>query len=204
MICFKSIRQNEPLAMPELAGFTMNFSEPELTSTACPACGYPGVFAALAPPADIAAVRKPHNKAGFSLNLEQQITDDLGAFARAGWSQGQYEAFEFTDINKTVSLGLSLAGKRWGRGDDTVGLAFAINDASAAAKRFFAAGGLGILVGDGTLVHSSPENIIETYYNWAAIGALKLTADYQFIVNPAYNTDRGPVSVFGIRAHIEF
>jgi hypothetical protein len=78
------------------------------------------------------------------------------------------------------------------------------NDASSAAKRFFAAGGLGILVGDGTLIHSAPENIIETYYEWAAIGALKLTADYQFIVNPAYNTDRGPVSVFGICAHIQF
>lgn len=155
-------------------------------------------------PADIAAVRKGHNKAGFALNLEQQLSDGLGAFARAGWTQGQYEAFDFTDIDKTVSLGLSLAGKRWGRDDDTVGLAYAINDASAAAKRFFAAGGLGILVGDGMLVHSGPENLIEAYYNWAAIGALKVTADYQFIANPAYNRDRGPVSVFGLRLHLEY
>jgi len=155
-------------------------------------------------PADIAAVRKSHNKSGFSLNLEQQLADDIGMFARAGWSHGQFEAFEFTDINKTISLGLSLTGQRWGRSDDTFGVAVAVNNASSAAKRFFAAGGLGILVGDGQLVHSGPESILETYYSLAVVSSAKLTLDYQFIKNPAYNRDRGPVSVFGVRAHIEF
>jgi len=155
-------------------------------------------------PADIAAVRKSHNKSGFSLNLEQQLADDIGMFERAGWSQGQYEAFEFTDINKTVSFGLSLTGQRWGRPDDTVGVALAVNEASSAAKRFFAAGGLGILVGDGRLLRSGPESIFETYYSFAAFSGAKLTLDYQFINNPAYNRERGPVSVFGVRAHIEF
>jgi high affinity Mn2+ porin len=28
--------------------------------------------------------------------------------------------------------------------------------------------------------------------------------DYQFVVNPAFNRDRGPVSVFGTRIHWEF
>jgi high affinity Mn2+ porin len=155
-------------------------------------------------PADIAAVRKSHNKSGLSLNLEQQLADDIGMFARAGWSQGQFEAFEFTDINKTISLGLSLTGQRWGRPDDTFGVAVAVNNASSAAKRFFAAGGLGILVGDGKLLHSGPECIFETYYSLAVVSGANLTLDYQFINNPAYNRDRGPVSVFGVRAHIEF
>jgi len=31
-----------------------------------------------------------------------------------------------------------------------------------------------------------------------------LTFDYQLFNNPAYNRDRGPVSVFSIRAHAEF
>jgi high affinity Mn2+ porin len=155
-------------------------------------------------PADIAAVRKGRNKAGVSLNLEQQLTDDLGAFARAGWTQGKNEAFEFTDINRTISLGLSLGGKSWQRPDDRIGVAIAINDASAAAKRFFAAGGLGILVGDGKLLRSGPEEILEAYYSFAAFSFAKLTMNYQFINNPAYNRDRGPVSVFGIRAHAEF
>jgi high affinity Mn2+ porin len=155
-------------------------------------------------PADIAAVRSTHTKVGFSFNLEQQVADDLGIFARTGWTQGQYEAFEFTDINKTLSFGASLGGARWGRADDRFGLAFVINDASQAAKRFFAAGGLGVLVGDGQLLHSGPEKIIETYYSLAAFSFARLSLDYQFIVDPAYNRDRGPVSVFGIRAHAEF
>jgi high affinity Mn2+ porin len=155
-------------------------------------------------PADIAAVRRWHNKAGLSLNLEQQITEDLGAFARTGVTQGKNEAFEFSDINRTLSLGLSLSGKRWDRPDDRLGLAMAINDASDAAKRFLAAGGLGILVGDGKLLRSGPEEILEAYYSFAAFRFAKLAVDYQFINNPAYNRDRGPVSIFGIRAHAEF
>jgi high affinity Mn2+ porin len=155
-------------------------------------------------PANIAAIRAGHNKAGFSFNLEQQVADDFGVFARAGWTQGQFEAFEFTDINKTLSFGGSLGGARWGRADDRVGLAVVVNDASAAAKKFLAAGGLGILAGDGQLLHSGPEQIVETYYSFAAFSFAKLSLDYQFIVNPAYNRDRGPVSVFGFRARAEF
>jgi high affinity Mn2+ porin len=155
-------------------------------------------------PADIVAVRTVHNRVGVSCNLEQQLTEGLGVFARAGWSQGQFEAFEFTDINKTVALGLSATGTRWGRPDDTVGVAVAVNDASGVAKQFFAAGGLGILVGDGQLVHSGPEYIVETYYNVAVFKFAKLSFDYQFVSNPTYNRDRGPVSIFGFRAHGEF
>jgi high affinity Mn2+ porin len=155
-------------------------------------------------PADIAAVRKAHNRGGVSVNIEQQIREDIGVFARAGWNQGRYEAFEFTDINKTAALGLSIKGKEWDRPDDTLGFALVINDASAAAKRFFGAGGLGILVGDGKLLHSGPENIIETYYGIAVFSFATLTFDYQFVNNPAYNRDRGPVSIFGVRTHVEF
>jgi high affinity Mn2+ porin len=96
-----------------------------------------------------------------------------------------------------------LTSQRWRRPDDTVGLAFAVNDASGAAKRFFAAGGLGGIIGDGALIHSGPENIVETYYSFAVLNGAKLTLDYQFIRNPAYNRDRGPVSGFGFRAHLE-
>ena len=92
---------------------------------------------------------------------------------------------------------------RWGRPDDVIGLAGAVNDTSAAAKRFFAAGGLGILAGDGQLPHSGPEQIIETYYSFAAFSFAILTVDYQFIVNPAYNRDRGPVWILSLRLHLE-
>jgi len=155
-------------------------------------------------PVDIASVREFHNKVGVGLNGEQQISQDLGAFIRAGYTQGQYEEYEFTDINKTVSSGLSLTGGSWGRADDTVGLALAFNDASTAAQQFFNAGGTGLLVGDGQLPRPGVEQILETYYSFAVFGFAKLSADYQFIQNPAYNRDRGPVSVFGLRAHAQF
>jgi high affinity Mn2+ porin len=154
--------------------------------------------------ADIAAVRSMHDRGGFSFSANQTLTDDLGVFARAGWSQGQYEDFDYTDIDRSVSGGLSLTGKRWDRPDDTVGFATAMNEPSSAAKRFFAAGGLGILVGDGQLLHSGPEGIIETYYKFAVFSWANVTLDYQFVNNPAYNRDRGPVSILGMRFHAEF
>jgi high affinity Mn2+ porin len=154
-------------------------------------------------PADIAAVRLMHLRGGVSLNLEQPLTEELGLFARAGWSQGHFEAFDFTDINTTVSLGLSVTGARWGRAGDTGGVAFAVNGASGAAKQFFGAGGLGILVGDGQLPHAGPEYILETYYSLAVFPCAKLSLDYQCVDHPAYNRDRGPVSILGLRIHGE-
>jgi high affinity Mn2+ porin len=155
-------------------------------------------------PADIAAVRDYRSKVGVGLNLEQALTDDLGLSARAGWSQGNVEAYDFTDINATGSLGVSLKGTKWGRSDDTVGLATAVNAASGAAVEFFNAGGLGILVGDGKLPKPGTEQVIETYYSLAAFSFAHITADYKFINHPAYNRERGPVLVFGIRLHAQF
>jgi high affinity Mn2+ porin len=151
-----------------------------------------------------AAVRNYRSKAGIGLNLEQQLTEDLGLFARAGWSQGSVEEVDFTEINRTISAGISLAGSRWGRPDDTVGLAFAVNQISHQGKLYLAAGGLGGIIGDGQLPHAGPEQIIETYYRFAVFSFAQVTADYQFVNNPAYNRDRGPVSVFGVRLHAQF
>jgi high affinity Mn2+ porin len=160
--------------------------------------------AAVGGPADIAAVRRYRSRAGIALNLEQSITDELGLFVRAGDSEGGREAFEFTDIDKTFAIGISWQGKRWGRPDDVFGLATAIDDISRRAKDFLNDGGLGILVGDGRLPNSAPERVVETYYSIAVRPYLHLTADYQFVDNPAYNRDRGPVSVLGARLHFQY
>jgi high affinity Mn2+ porin len=154
-------------------------------------------------PANIAVVRKYQSRAGISMNVEQEITSDLGAFMRAGWADGNIEPYEFSDIDRTVSAGLSLKGKQWGRPDDTFGLAGIVNEISGVHQQFLNDGGLGILVGDGMLPHPGPEQIIETYYAFPLF-ASTVTLDYQFVVNPAYNRDRGPVSVIGARVHAEF
>jgi high affinity Mn2+ porin len=155
-------------------------------------------------PADITAVRRYQSRGGVSLNLEQQITEQLGLFARAGWADGNIEPYEFTDVDRTVAAGVSLNGKQWGRPDDTVGVAGVVNGITKVHQEFLNDGGLGILIGDGMLPHPGPEQIIESYYNYAVSSSTHLTFDYQFITNPAYNTDRGPVSVVGGRFHWQF
>lgn len=153
---------------------------------------------------DVSLVRRYRTRPGVALNLEQQIAPDLGAFARASLNDGHIETFEFTDINRSVAAGLSLRGDRWSRPTDTVGLAGVVNDISKDARNYFAAGGLGILVGDGQLPSAGLEKILELYYNATVVGGINLTLDYQHVENPAYDTARGPVDVFGFRVHAEF
>ena len=99
---------------------------------------------------------------------------------------------------------MSLNGKRWGRPDDAVGIAGVINNIAGVHRAFLNAGGLGILVGDGQLPHPGLEQIIEAYYSYALTASTRISADYQLIINPAYNTDRGPVNVFSARIHTAF
>jgi high affinity Mn2+ porin len=148
--------------------------------------------------------RRYRSRAGVSFDLEQQLGSDLGMFARAGKGSGNLEAYEFSDIDRSVSIGLSIKGGRWGRADDTLALAAIDNCISANRERFLNAGGLGILVGDGQLPHPGAEQILETYYRWAAVQWAELTLDYQYVLNPAYNTDRGPVSIVALRLHAHF
>ncbi len=152
---------------------------------------------------DPAAVRQYRKRDGLSLDLEQQITDDVGLFARAGDAGGNVETYEFTDIDRTVSLGMSLQGSRWHRPNDTWGLAGVVNAISGERQRYLAAGGLGILVGDGQLPHPGNEDIVETYYSLAIVSAFHLTLDYQWVANPGYNSDRGPVSIVAVRVHAQ-
>ncbi|MGA7711744.1 MAG: carbohydrate porin [Rhizomicrobium sp.] len=151
-----------------------------------------------------ALVRKAASRPGAALNFEQQISDTFGLFARASLNDGSKEALDFTEINRSLAAGLSLKGEGWGRPNDTVGVAGVVNALSSSARRYFAAGGIGILIGDGQLPHYATENILETYYSGQLTDWLVASADYQFIANPAYNRDRGPVSVLSVRLHTQF
>jgi len=155
-------------------------------------------------PADINAVRAYTSRPGVSLNIEQQLMENLGVFLRAGWADGDIEPWDFTDIDRTVSGGVSIGGKSWGRPDDTIGIAGVVNGISSAHVAFLNAGGLGILVGDGQLTNYGLEKIFEAYYSYALNSSTKLTFDYQFVDNPGYNADRGPANVFAARAHWQF
>lgn len=154
-------------------------------------------------PADTASVRSYRSRAGVSFNLEQSVTRDLGIFARAGVADGSVESYEFTDIDRTAAAGFTLSGASWSRPTDFFGLAGVVNGVSNARRAYLDAGGLGILVGDGRLPNSGPEKIIESYYSFP-ISVWRATLNYQLIANPAFNRDRGPVSVFGARLRAQF
>ncbi|NOJ46525.1 outer membrane beta-barrel protein [Bradyrhizobium sp. WSM 1744] len=152
---------------------------------------------------DISLTRTGRLKYGYVFNVEQSVTDDIGLFGRWSWNNGKTEIMSFTDIDASLSLGTSIRGTAWGRPDDTIGIAGAINALSRDHRDFIAAGGLGPLIGDGQLNYRK-ERILETYYAYALTKQITLTADYQFVTNPAYNADRGPVHVFSGRLHGEF
>ena len=152
---------------------------------------------------DIARTRTGRLKYGYVINLEQSVSDDIGVFGRWSWNDGKAEIMAFTDIDASLSLGASIKGTRWGRPDDVVGIGGAVNALSNDHRDFIAAGGLGVLIGDGRLNYRK-ERILEAYYAVALNKHLTFTADYQLIVNPAYNADRGPVSIFSGRLHGEF
>jgi high affinity Mn2+ porin len=152
---------------------------------------------------DIAQTRTGRIKYGYVVSLEQALTDEVGVFGRWSWNDGKTEIMAFTDIDASLSLGASIKGTRWGRPDDVVGIGGAINALSRDHRDFIAAGGLGVLIGDGQLNYRR-ERILESYYAFALNKQLTLTGDYQLITNPAYNADRGPVHVFSGRLHGEF
>jgi high affinity Mn2+ porin len=109
----------------------------------------------------------------------------------------------YNDSNWSLSLGTSVQGAAWRRTNDTLGLGYVRSGASRSAQEYLAAGGTSILDGDGALNYGS-ENVVEAYYNLAVWKEIHLTPDYEFVVNPAFNRDRGPVSVFALRFHLKF
>jgi high affinity Mn2+ porin len=150
-----------------------------------------------------ADVRHFATRSGISFNAEQSLTDDIGLFARGGIDEAGVEPYEYTDIDRTVGGGISVSGKIWSRNDDIVGLAGVTNWIGRQHIAYLAAGGLGVIIGDGALPRPAPERIVEAYYNLAVVKEVHLTFDTQFIDNPAYNAERGPVIVVGARLHAE-
>jgi high affinity Mn2+ porin len=155
-------------------------------------------------PPDLARVRQYRSRIGGSFDLEQPVTDDVGVFARVGKAQGNVEVFEFTDIDRSVELGGALKGTHWRRPGDTLGIALLDDGISAEREQYLNLGGLGILVGDGKLPHPGAEEVLETYYSIGIVSWAQLTADHQYVRNPAYNRDRGPVSLWALRLHMQF
>ena len=150
---------------------------------------------------DTGQVRKTARRWGGYVNIEQELTPALGGFLRVSAANGAIAAYEFADIDRSVSGGVVVSGALWRRPQDSVGLALAVNGASGAQKRYLAAGGAGSLPADGTVAHAGDEVIVEANYGWHPSASVVVTVDYQMVANPAYNRDRGPAHVLGLRVH---
>ncbi len=142
-------------------------------------------------------------KFGLGLSADQELTNEIGIFARAGWNDGKYATWAFTEIDQTLNAGISIKGNKWNCSDDVFGFSGVVNGISSAHRNFLKAGGHGFIIGDGNLNYGN-ELVLETYYSARFSKFLWVSFNYQFVNNPAYNKDRGPVHVFGIRAHVEF
>ncbi len=143
------------------------------------------------------------SKYGFSMSADQELTNEIGVFARAGWNDGKHATWVFTEVDQSVSLGATISGKSWKRPHDEIGVAGVLGGISKEHRNYFNAGGYGFMLGDGKLNYGH-ELLLETYYKIQLHQYFSITLDYQFVNNPGYNKDRGPVHVFGVRGHVAF
>jgi high affinity Mn2+ porin len=144
-----------------------------------------------------------HSKYGFGINLEQDFTREFGMFFRASWNDGNNETWAFTEIDHSISAGLSMSGQQWSRPNDVLAVAHVISGISLPHREYLAAGGNGFELGDGKLNYAL-EQLTECYYSFQLSPNISLSATYQHIFNPGYNMDRGPVNVYSVRMHANF
>ena len=143
-------------------------------------------------------------KYGFGMSFNQELANNAGVFSRVGWNDGQTATWAFTEIDRTASLGIRIRPNVIRRPDDNFGIACIVNGISDVHRNYLNSNGYGFMLGDGKLIRYSTERIIEVFYKIKLVKWLWITVDYQFVVNPGYNKDRGPVHIFSFRSHIEF
>ena len=152
----------------------------------------------------VAATRADgRHKYGFALSVEQQLTRTMGTFMRLSWNDGHNESWAFTEIDRSLAVGVTQNGKPWRRPLDIIGAAVVVDGLSPWHREYLEGGGYGFIIGDGALNYGL-EVIGDIYYKVQLSEALAVSAIYQPIINPAYNRDRGPVQVFSARLHVAF
>ncbi len=152
---------------------------------------------------DLCWARKNNVKMGIGINLEQSLTQDVGVFLRGMYSDGKTEVYSYTSADRSLSLGTLIDGELWNRTKDAIGIGYAISWISASHAAYLNMGGVDGFIGDGK-INQSQEQVVDIFYKLNLIKSAWLAADYQHIVNPAFNADRGPLDIYGARAHFEF
>ena len=152
---------------------------------------------------DLCWARKPNIKMGIGINFEQQLTEDLGVFFRGMYNDGQTEVYSFTSTDRSISIGGIAKGSLWDRKRDSMGIGYAQGWISKEHAQYLAMGGIDGFIGDGAISQAS-EHVIDIFYSANLLSPVWFTADFQYIANPAYNSARGPLEVYGGRLLVEF
>ena len=147
-------------------------------------------------------------KTGIGIHGEQALTKDLGIYGRAFTSDGHTETMSFTEADNSLSVGLGMNGTSWKRPNDSIGISMMQNGLSSYRRSYLQAGGVSYFIGDyaspSQTISYSPERIGEVYYNATVIKNVLAGLNFQHIINPAYNSARGPVNILSFRVHAEF
>jgi hypothetical protein len=175
-------------------------SDPNKNATTCTGFNYESGNAG-AP--DLCWARKPNDKMGIGINLEQEVLDDVGVFLRGMYSDGKTEVYSYTSTDRSIAFGALANGSRWKRSKDLLGAGFAAGWISSQHAKYLNMGGIDGFIGDGR-IKARAEHVVDIFYSVNVLHSLWVTADYQHISNPGFNADRGPVNVYGLRVHAEF
>jgi len=175
-------------------------SDPSKSAASCASFNY-GSANASAP--DLCWVRRPNVKVGVGIDFEQHVADDAGVFFRAMVSDGRTEVQAYTSADRSAAIGSVARGSAWSRPADVAGIGAGIASISEAHATYLRLGGVDGFIGDGT-IHEAPEANFELFYSANVLRTLWFTADYQHVWNPGFNSDRGPVNVFGLRLHAQY
>lgn len=141
------------------------------------------------------ASKTKEGASGFGISCDQEIMDDVGVFARAGWQEEDvYLNGTAFSLASAYSAGVQVGGNVWGRENDALAFACGTIKPSDDYKK---TGGL----------LAKSEGHFEIYYNFQANENLTLTPDLQVIANP-YGKDAAnggsTITVAGIRAQVDF
>lgn len=142
------------------------------------------------------------SKWGYYFSIDNHF-GPFHQFLKTSWNDGKNETWAFTEIDGSITTGIQFDGQLWKRKNDRLAIAYVNNRLSNDHQTYLSKGGYGFLIGDGKLNYGH-EQVLEAYYSAKLGKQVFLSPDYQFIINPGYNRDRGPVNVFALRLHTEF
>jgi hypothetical protein len=190
-------RENIGRFQDAIAAFQAN---PQHNATTCVGFNY-GSNNVNAP--DLCWARKPNVKSGVGIFAEQYVARDIGVFSRAMISDGKTEVDAYTSTDRSFSLGVLAKGSSWSRSRDLTGIGINLGWISRPHINYLQLGGIDGFVGDGH-INPASETALDAFYSFNYRKVFWLSGDYQRIVNPAFNADRGPVDIFSLKIHGEF